>query len=158
MKNNIFLAAGILAIFLIGAGILASGRNSKNQNSFSSANVRGNEQMQEQINQIANEDQARYLDYSQENLSESKARGRRLLFFHASWCPTCNALDKELKTKIDKLAKDVTILKTDYDSEKLLKQKYKVTVQHTLVQIDEENNEIKKWIGGGIDVINQQLI
>jgi len=43
---------------------------------------------------------------------------------------------------------NVTILDVDYDEYSDLKQKYGVTTQHTLVQVDAEGNEIAKWVGG----------
>jgi hypothetical protein len=42
----------------------------------------------------------------------------------------------------------VTILEVDYDKYGELKQKYGVTMQHTLVQVDAAGNQIMKWSGG----------
>ncbi len=69
-----------------------------------------------------------------------------VLFFHASWCPTCRALEKDINKKI--VPEGLTILKTNYDTEKALKKKYGVTFQHTFVQVDANGNMIKKWSGG----------
>jgi len=98
-----------------------------------------------------------YQDYSVDSLKSAQAEGRVVLFFHANWCPTCRALDKELKSGNTNLPDDVTILKVNYDKERELKKKYQVTVQHTLVQIDENGDEITKWIGGNSDLILQRL-
>jgi len=98
-----------------------------------------------------------YLKYSEENLSAAKTNGRPVLYFWAVWCPTCKALDAELKERSRELPDDVTILQVNYDTEKALKQKYQITQQHTLVQIDNQGNEVTKWIGGGIETIKQQL-
>ena len=74
--------------------------------------------------------------------------GNIILFFHASWCPSCRGLNSDIEKNIENIPSDVTILKVDYDKETALKQKYGVTTQHTLVQVDNQGNLIKKWSGG----------
>ncbi len=68
-----------------------------------------------------------------------------VLFFHASWCPSCSAADKGITSGT--VPEGLTILKTDYDSSTDLRKKYGVVAQHTFVQIDADGNEIKKWVG-----------
>lgn len=81
-----------------------------------------------------------------------------VLFFHAIWCPTCNALARDLNNKLDEFPDNLRIVKLDYDDERSLKDKYGVRVQHTMVQVDSEGNEITKWIGGNtLDSILQNL-
>ena len=86
-----------------------------------------------------------YEDYSAEKITSTD--GKKILFFHATWCPTCRGLDSDIKSKLEDIPADVTILKTDYDSHIDLRQKYGVTVQHTLVQVDSDGNLIAKWTG-----------
>ncbi len=83
----------------------------------------------------------------------SQATGKIVLFFNASWCPTCRALDKELKENIAKIPAGTTILSVDYDTSKELKKKYEITTQHTLVQVDKTGNKINLWKGGNLDTI-----
>lgn len=45
------------------------------------------------------------------------------------------------------------LFKTDYDTEKALKQKYGITYQHTFVYVDKDGKQIKKWNGGAIDAL-----
>lgn len=73
--------------------------------------------------------------------------GDVVLFFHASWCPTCRSLASNITENIASIPLNTHILKVDYDSETKLKQKYGVTYQHTLVQVDSQGNLIKKWTG-----------
>lgn len=68
-----------------------------------------------------------------------------VIFFHASWCPSCVALEKTITSGTVPVG--LTILKADFDSETDLRKKYGVVSQHTLVQVDSEGNEIKKWAG-----------
>lgn len=106
---------------------------------------------------IIQSETATVLDYSEEAFQAAAESGRTILFFHAKWCPTCIALDQELERDITKLPKDLTILRLDFDSELEMRQKYGVTVQHTLVEVDSSGDQINKWIGGGIALINQEI-
>jgi thioredoxin 1 len=72
-----------------------------------------------------------------------------VIFFHASWCPSCRGLNSNIESNIKSIPEGVSILKADYDKEIELKKKYGVTTQHTLVQVDKDGNLIKKWSGGG---------
>jgi thioredoxin 1 len=75
-------------------------------------------------------------------------KGKVVLFFKASWCPSCRALDADIKASLADIPAGVTILEVDYDKSAELKQKYGVTMQHTLVQVDKDGNQITKWSGG----------
>lgn len=85
-----------------------------------------------------------YEDYAPEKLAQE---GKKVLFFKASWCPSCNSLDKDIMANINAIPGGVSILKVDYDKEKDLKKKYGITYQHTFVQVDENGNEVAKWSG-----------
>lgn len=73
--------------------------------------------------------------------------GKVVLFFRASWCPTCRALDSDIKANLSMIPKDVLILDVDYDKSAELKKQYGVTYQHTLVQVDAEGKQLAKWSG-----------
>lgn len=75
-----------------------------------------------------------YVEYSDAALAASE--GTAVLFFHAPWCPQCRALEEGI---LAAGAPDgVTILKVDYDSRQDLRQKYGVTLQTTLVVVDDQ--------------------
>lgn len=82
-----------------------------------------------------------YIDYSEDAIKNTK--GTKVLFFHAPWCPQCMALDKSIKS--GKIPDGVTIIKTDYDSNQALRKKYGVTLQTTLVRVDDNGNLVKKY-------------
>jgi len=88
-----------------------------------------------------------YEAYSSEKIAWAET-GDVVLFFRASWCPSCKALDSSIKANLDSIPSDLTILDVNYDTETALKQKHGVTQQHTLVQVDAEGNQIAKWSGG----------
>lgn len=92
-----------------------------------------------------------YMDYSAATAAAESAEGHKVvLFFHAPWCPFCKAADTAFKAKLDQIPANVVVLKTDYDSNTALKQKYGVTYQHTFVQIDKDGNLVTKWNGGDL--------
>ncbi len=74
-------------------------------------------------------------------------KGDVVLFFKASWCPSCKTLDADIKANIASIPAGVTILEVNYDTETALKQKYAVTYQHTLVQVASDGTLIAKWSG-----------
>ncbi len=88
-----------------------------------------------------------YAPYDASKLAMAET-GDVVLFFKASWCPSCRALDADIKASLSDIPANVTILEVDYDRATDLKQKYGVTTQHTLVQVDKSGNQIAKWTGG----------
>lgn len=88
-----------------------------------------------------------YEAYAPEKLSKATT-GDVVLFFRAIWCPTCKVLDSDIRAHLNDIPANVTILDVDYDTQTALKQKYGVTYQHTLVQVDASGNQINKWSGG----------
>ncbi len=100
----------------------------------------------------------RYVEYSEDAVAAAMAAdGNVVLFFHATWCPTCRAADGEMTSNLDKIPENLTIVKTDYDKYDELKKKYGVTYQHTFVQIDARGEMVKKWNGGGLDQIVEEV-
>jgi thiol-disulfide isomerase/thioredoxin len=91
--------------------------------------------------------QGSYQAYSSEKISRAE-NGNVILFFHASWCPSCRALNSDIEANMNAIPEGITILKVDYDKEVALKKKYDITYQHTLVQVTKDGELIKKWSGG----------
>ncbi len=104
------------------------------------------EDKDEMTGQEAMSEGGTYETYSADKLARAE-NGDVILFFRASWCPTCKALDANIKANLGDIPDDLTILDVDYDNSTELKQKYGVTYQHTLVQVDADGNLIKKWSG-----------
>lgn len=95
-----------------------------------------------------NTDQAlgNFTNYSLEKL-QSTTGNKAVLFFSANWCPTCKALELDIRNNSSMISKNLAILKVDYDTSTALKTKYGVTYQHTLIQVDSNGTEIKRWFG-----------
>ena len=88
-----------------------------------------------------------YESYAPEKVALASATHDVVLFFRASWCPTCRAVDADIKVNLSKIPGSLAILDVNYDNSTALKQKYGVTYQHTFVQVDKDGNLIKKWSG-----------
>ncbi len=68
-----------------------------------------------------------------------------VLFFNASWCPTCQEATEQLTGA--QFPAGLTVVSVDYDSNEQLRDQYGVTTQHTFVVIDKDGQEIKKFSG-----------
>ena len=88
-----------------------------------------------------------YVAYAPEQIASAAAKGKVVLFFHASWCPTCRNLDLDIKAHLKDIPSDLTILDVDYDKSAELKKKYGITYQHTFAEVDANGTLIKKWSG-----------
>lgn len=83
-----------------------------------------------------------YVDYTEQAVATTD--GTKLLFFYAPWCPQCRALEADI---LDKGVPDgVTIFKVDYDTNQGLRQKYGVTIQTTVVEVDDQGSLIEKFV------------
>lgn len=98
---------------------------------------------------------SRYLPYS--NSAYTSALGqRRVLYFYATWCPSCKVANEEFTKSPDQIPPDTIVLRVNYNDqgtdkdEKALAAKYGITYQHTFVQVDGEGRELIKWNGGGL--------
>jgi len=88
--------------------------------------------------------------YSEEAF-ESAKDSKRVLYFFASWCPSCVKGDRALK-KFD-VPDDVAVFKIDFDTSTVLKRKYGVVRQHTFVYVDSKGEKVNLWSGGPESII-----
>jgi len=79
----------------------------------------------------------------QDVYSETKV----VLFFNARWCSTCRKAVENIKSDLNNIPSNLTIVTVDLDDSRDLRQEYGVTVQHTFVQIDSNGSELAKWSG-----------
>lgn len=83
-----------------------------------------------------------YVEYT-DGAIEATA-GAKALFFHASWCPQCRALDDDLTAR--GVPDGLTVFKVDYDARTDLRQTYGVTLQTTVVFVDDAGALISKTV------------
>jgi thiol-disulfide isomerase/thioredoxin len=86
-----------------------------------------------------------YESYAPEKVALASGTHSVVLFFRAGWCPTCRAVDGDIKANLSKIPESLTILDVNYDNSTELKQKYGVTYQHTFVHVAADGTLIKKW-------------
>ncbi|MCB0917585.1 MAG: glutaredoxin family protein [Actinobacteria bacterium] len=100
---------------------------------------------------------AGYVSYSDYSTNRAKYDDADVvLFFNASWCPTCMEADKQLQGA--SFPDGLVVVSVDYDDNQDLKQQYGVTTQHTFVQVDADGNQVTKFTGSTtVDEIAQQL-
>lgn len=163
MMKNPLVIIGIIVIL----GIFGFGAFSLSQQSSSQKAVEPNAMMKKDESVMQKEEammeksddkmmaESAYVTYSK-TAFDTAATKRRVLFFYASWCPTCRPADENLKTNVSQIPSDVTVIRVNYNDpetdqeERDLAKKYGVTYQHTYVQIDETGKEVTKWNGGQI--------
>lgn len=81
-----------------------------------------------------------------------------VLFFNASWCPSCQRTVESLDESKGNFPAELTVVSVDYDTSTELKKKYGVTYQHTFVEISPDGEQIKKWSGTeSVDAINAKV-
>ncbi len=87
-----------------------------------------------------------YITLANYNTDTAKyADSKKVYFFHASWCPICQGIEKEINADTSKIPAGVTLIKTDFDTSTELRKKYGVTTQYTFVQVDNNGNQTAKW-------------
>lgn len=141
----------IAVVVLGGIGILVFGSNKSSQDTAGTSSSSQNTSIPT-ISEVLGD--SRYVEYSKEEFDKASDK-KRIYFFHAAWCPSCRVAENEILSNLEAIPEDIVIFKTDYDSERELKNKYGVIYQHTFVQVDENGEEITKWNGGGIAEIIQ---
>lgn len=101
--------------------------------------------------------------YTQAQFDQLASEGRPLvLAIQASWCPTCKAQKPILDALMGQATyKDVTTLTIDFDADKPLLKKYKVSTQSTLIGF-KGRKEVGRSVGdttkAGIEGLIQKTV
>lgn len=137
-KKVIFVAVGLCVA--LGAGVFFVSTNNEGTKTVTKIEPESSTGVN-QVDRVPAA-QGNYLDYKVDTVKSTS--GKRVLFFHAPWCSQCKELDESIKN--GKIPEGVTIFKTDFDSNQKLRQQYGVTLQTTLVLLDDEGNLAKKYV------------
>jgi thioredoxin 1 len=146
-NNNIAKLVIPLVVLVIGGGLIYFATNrpsTQNNNSSSPADSVSKNTNQNSAN--ISSSTFMYTSYQPSLLAKAETTPT-VLFFHASWCPTCKAAEDDINKMGSNSTANLNILKIDYDTATELKQKYKVTQQSTFVLVDKDGNELKKGNG-----------
>lgn len=98
---------------------------------------------------------ARFIEYSESNSDIGKKP--LALFFHATWCPTCAVLEKNIKANLDRFPSKAIIVKADFDTETALKARYRILVQSTVVILDKEGEAVDVLSNPSVDELISSL-
>lgn len=88
------------------------------------------------------------MPYNQQTFDQLTAQGKPVVLdITATWCPTCKAQKPIVENLMKQPAfNDVTLMQIDFDSQKPLLRKYRVTMQSTLVAFRGEK-EVGRSVG-----------
>lgn len=67
----------------------------------------------------------------------------KLIKFSASWCLPC----RNLESRLSKIDLKIDLFSYDVEEEVELTEKWKVRNVPTVILVDDDNNEVKRWIG-----------
>jgi thiol-disulfide isomerase/thioredoxin len=133
-----FLSLSILTLLLAGC-------STANTTESTTLDITEQETTELQVIDESQEDSAKatsaYQEFSDEKYTALKGSQPFALFFHATWCPVCQELKKNLNADLSVIPEGATILETDFDQETALKKEFGVTQQTTFVFFD-ANGEV----------------
>lgn len=93
----------------------------------------------------------------QENAIQETIKAWKLpaLYFKANWCLNCKLLEDELKEKW--FPDGIDIYEVDFDQAKDLRGKYSVNNQHTLLLLNNKEEEIWRDMSGSYDKVIETI-
>lgn len=163
-----YLVIGLVVAFLIGGGIFYSMQSSPSSNSMTpseqdamnmeadSTHMADDAVMMQDESVMGADgsimetemtmESGRYELYTADKITQA-SKGPVVLFFRASWCPTCQAVDADIRKNAHAIPTGTVILEVDYDNSAELKREYGVTYQHTFIQVDAAGALVTKWSG-----------
>ena len=153
MNKILVMGVGIMVILAAGIGVYSSSRAKNEAVMMEKEKMEKAAMMDKGTDKTMVKDEqtmikaGSYEAYDSTKIAMASASHDVVLFFRASWCPTCRAVDADIRSHLKDIPESLTILDVDYDHSTDLKKKYGVTYQHTFVQVDAQGNLIKKWSG-----------
>ena len=159
MKNAILISVAVMGILVVGLGTFASVKKPLDPNiemkTAYATIIQERKGAQSDGAATNNLTSPRYMEFDRTNFDQASGT-RRILFFYASWCPTCLPANASLNENAGSIPSDVTVFRVNFNDpetdqeEKDLAKKYDVAYQHTFVQVDSQGNEVASWNGGQI--------
>ncbi|MEK7141298.1 MAG: thioredoxin family protein [Patescibacteria group bacterium] len=169
--NKGIIFAGVTVFILVGGGLFVANQQSqkaeqeKMMQKKSATKTNADAEMEEKkvmenkkdakkMTDITNT--PRYGEFSMAAYDQTASK-RRVLYFYATWCPSCKIANSDFTANPSKIPEDVIVLRVNYNDpdtdqdEKGLAKKYGITYQHTFVQVDNTGKEMSKWNGGQTD-------
>ncbi len=144
---NKIIIISFVSLVLISGGLVLFSNSDSNNVSSNANNSSGNKtstinEIQQKQSSSTQNLLANYVDYSDSELMKAEGT-KRIVFFHANWCSTCNFFDGQIKEQ--GVPEGITILKADFDKDNVTKKKYGVVIQSTFVLLDDSGEVVKTW-------------
>ncbi|MEK7558707.1 MAG: thioredoxin domain-containing protein [Patescibacteria group bacterium] len=161
MKNPIIIFVLVTIVAAIGIGAYTISQKSSSQ-SDSMAKKDDVSIIQKDEGTMDKSAGSRYVEYSREAYDQAASK-RRVLYFYATWCPSCKQANADFTANPNKIPEDVVVLRVNYNDpdtdqeEKDLAKKHGIIYQHTFVQIDIQGNQLTKWNGGQTDELLENI-
>lgn len=95
---------------------------------------------------------------SLEQVTAIAESGPAIIYFHADWCPTCQATMTAFRARWSEVQPGITVIIADYDKESELKSRFGVSYQNTYVQVAADGSRIQSWNGGSIEALNTRPV
>lgn len=160
MKNPIIIFVLVVIFAVVGIGVYSFSQKSSSQ----SDTVMKKDDISIQKDEGVKDESigSRYVEYSK-GAYDQAANKRRVLYFYATWCPSCKQANADFTANPNKIPEDMVVLRVNYNDpdtdqeEKDLAKKYGITYQHTFVQIDAQGNQLTKWNGGQTDELLENI-
>lgn len=147
MNKNMLVAGGVALV--IAVVVFSAGSFSKKDTAQANSTAPVQEQSVTNTNEKT-QPASWAVEYSPEAIAQATADDKKaVLFFHATWCPTCQAAITDFETNQAQIPDGVTIIKANFDTETELKKKYGVVMQDTFIQVDKDGNTVTTWNSGG---------
>jgi thiol-disulfide isomerase/thioredoxin len=144
MRGKRIAVAGVLVV-LTGAGLTATAGCSSDDREtapVAESDQQGATGSEGSGGDAGAAESGQYLDYSPELVASTP--GDKLLFFHAPWCSQCVELEGDIEAS--GVPDGVTVFKVDYDSNQDLRKKYGVTIQTTIVKVDDNGEKVDSYV------------
>ena len=161
MKSKLIIPIVILALIVGGAALLKNSHDNKLKNDQIAAAhtvaMKHDEAMKKEgvaaatatpaaSDAMKHETAGNYITYADYTAKKDNYKNDKVVyFFAAGWCPTCQAVTKDIQANLGKIPAGTDIVRIDYDNSTDLKKQYGVTYQHTFVQVDSSGKQLKKW-------------
>ncbi|WP_371174034.1 thioredoxin domain-containing protein [Buchananella felis] len=101
---------------------------------------------------------ASYVTYADYKAAKEKFAGNKIvLFFNASWCPACRSITEAISADPSLVPAGTTLVSVDYDQHTDLRQQYGVTMQHTFVELDAKEMQVRQWASTSVDDLLKEL-
>jgi thiol-disulfide isomerase/thioredoxin len=147
MKNPIIIFVVVVAFVILGIGAYTLSQKSSQFGSMMKKDdntMEDNKMMDDKMND------SRYVQYDK-SAFDNASRNRRILFFYASWCPTCKPADVDLKANSKKMPDDLTVIRVNYNDPETDQEEKDLAI----AKIEDGNKQLRNELNSREETINK---